>query len=128
MPWTDLNCSSWIGLKELPLETSCIQCWSNLVGSNRLQSYPHVIQTLCKAFRRNQFWNWHQYADDAQLYITVFNSPVDMVEILSHCLTSEIKYLKKNNFNLNPDKAEIVITEKTEILKCTVLLAFNRVQ
>lgn len=66
----------------------------------------------------------HQHADDIQLSVSLAKSPGDVVEVLSHCPTLVFKWLKGNKLAPNLDKVEMLLVEKVEIWKDTVVLIF----
>ncbi len=56
--------------------------------------------------------NYHLYADDIQLYISVEPRDTVVIERLSNCLSSIVKWMNANFLKLNKDKTEILIVGK----------------
>lgn len=93
---------------------------------HRAQYNPHTIQLPSYAFRtyHSWFWDWlpcHQYPEGTQLSISLSKFPGDVVEILNHCLSAVVKWLRGNKVKLNPDMTEVKLLGKAEIFKATML-------
>lgn len=67
-------------------------------------------------------------ADDTLLYSFLFKFSGDTIELLSHCLTAVIKWLKASKLKQNPDKLEMILVRKVDILKDLILPTFSWVQ
>ena len=50
----------------------------------------------------------HQYADDAQLYLSFSPTAVDAVSSLEHCLGTVLEWMRANGLRLNQDKTEML--------------------
>lgn len=67
------------------------------------------------------------FAEVAQLYISLFKLPGGIVEVLNNYQVAVINRLKVNEWKLNPEKPDIMLLRKTEILKDIVLPTCDRV-
>ncbi len=59
--------------------------------------------------------NYHLYADDIQLYISVKPRDTVVIESLSSCLSSIVKWMNVNFKKFNKDKTEILIVGKKNL-------------
>uniref|UniRef100_A0A8C4SW09 Reverse transcriptase domain-containing protein n=1 Tax=Erpetoichthys calabaricus TaxID=27687 RepID=A0A8C4SW09_ERPCA len=53
--------------------------------------------------------NYHSYADDTQLYLSIAPDDPDSVVSLIHCLTCVSKWMNSNFLKLNKEKTEILV-------------------
>ena len=58
---------------------------------------------------RKQGFNFHSYADDTQLYISVAPDNVSSVDKLTICLSSIVSWMNSNFLKLDEEKTEIII-------------------
>uniref|UniRef100_A0A3B4T3X5 Reverse transcriptase domain-containing protein n=1 Tax=Seriola dumerili TaxID=41447 RepID=A0A3B4T3X5_SERDU len=53
--------------------------------------------------------NYHNYADDSQLYISLYHDDLSPIQSLTQCISDINKWMTENFLQLNKDKTEILI-------------------
>ena len=77
---------------------------------------------LGSVIRRHNI-NYHSYADDTQLYISVTPNNYISIDCLVNCIADMDVWMSQNSFQLNQDKTEVlVIGEKAERERLSVHL------
>ncbi|KAF7242143.1 putative RNA-directed DNA polymerase from transposon BS [Varanus komodoensis] len=70
------------------------------------------MKPLGEVIRRCGLRN-HQYADDAQLYLSFFTNPGEAVAVLNWCLAEVMGWMRAHKLKLKPDKTEVLLVGRS---------------
>lgn len=122
-PWNILKHSLGAGLKGFLLETTTISM-ACLVGFLWVQCYPMLVNLSVKLLGKIIC----VFGIGCCLYTDESSSVNDAVEILNHCFTTAVKWLRLKKVKLNPERMEIMLAEHVGVLRNIVFPTFNTVQ